>query len=327
MTKMTTELVEPGPDRSMTPEEHALAEQVYEAIQQVSNYSERSQQSADFRIGISDLGFCSEKVRRMLAGIPEPITDKTAAFIGTALGDHIEQACQAVWHHAIRQAEVTLQLLGDGGRTYTLIGHPDLIDPTGVVIDIKTTRGLSIVRRNGPSRQQQFQRHCYAMASMPLFNPDVTLDKVRVANVWFDRAGDEPYPYVQMEDFSPQVVAEAAMFVDDLVYAFLHGEAARKEPPREVCAKACGHFADCRALDTDVEGLLTDPDILTAVDLHRDALAMERKARQMKDQARSALVDISGSTGKFSVRWVHVGGGHVEYDRKPSARLDIKPMT
>lgn len=144
--------------------------------------------------------------------------------------------------------------------------------------------------------------------------------------MWFDRSGDETYPYVHMESFSPDVVAQAGMFVDDLVYAYLHDEAARKEPPREVCAKTCGHFADCRALDTDVQGLLTDPDTLTAVDLYREGIALEKQGRVMKDQAKAALIDVSGSTGKFTVRWVHVGGAHVEFDRRPSDRLDIKEM-
>ncbi len=323
---MTDLMVEPGPDRAMSEEEQTLAEQVYEAIQRSSNYSERSQQSADFRIGISDLGFCSELVRRMLAGIPEPVTDKTAAFIGTALGDHIEQAYCAMHPGAIRQAEVSLTLQGDGG-VYTLTGHPDIIDPSGVIVDVKTTLGLSIVRRNGPSLQQQFQRHCYALAAFEMYDEGVTLDDVRVANVWFDRAGDETFPYVHMEPFNPEVVGQAGMFIDDLVYAYLHDDAARKEPPREVCAKVCGHFADCRALDTDVEGLLTAPDIITAVDLYREGLALEKQGAKMKDQAKAALIDVSGSTGKFTVRWVHVNGSHVEFDRKPSERLDIKPMT
>ena len=319
------DLVEPDVDRHMNEEEAELAERVYQAVQASSNYSERSQQSSNFRIGISDLGFCSEKVRRMLAGIPEPVTDKTAAFIGTALGDHIEQAWCAVHPNAIRQAEVSLTLQGDGG-TYTLVGHPDIIDPSGLVIDFKTTRGLAIVRRNGPSQQQQFQRHCYALAAADLYAPGVTLDQVKVANVWFDRSGDETYPYVHIEPFSADMVAQAGMFVDDLVYAYLHDEAARKEPPREMCAKVCGHFPDCRALDTDVEGLLTDPEVLTAIDLYREGIALEKQAKVMKDQAKAALIDVSGSTGKFTVRWVHVNGAHISFDRKPSDRLDVKPM-
>lgn len=125
----------------MTPEESLLAATVYGAIQSASNYSERSQQSADYRIGMSDLGYCSEKVRRMLAGIPEPVTDKLKAFIGTALGDHAERACLAVWPHAIVQAEVVVALTGDRG-TYNVGGHPDLILPEGLVIDFKSAGGL-----------------------------------------------------------------------------------------------------------------------------------------------------------------------------------------
>lgn len=321
------DLVEPSPDRAMSEDEQRLADVIYGAIQSTSNYSERSQQSADFRIGISDLGFCSERVRRMLAGIPEPVTDKLAAFIGTALGDHEEQACMQVWPHAIRQAEVQVVFLGDSG-TYTLTGHPDLILPEGVVIDFKSTRGLAAVRRNGPSEQQQFQRHGYALGAHTggLFHDDVTLAEVQVANVWIDRAGDEKGLYVHMEPYSEDVVQQAAMWVDDVVYAYLHDQAARKEPPREMCAKVCGHFQDCRARDTDVEGLLTAPEVLTAVDLYREATALESKARRLKDEAKAALVDVSGSTGKFTIRWVHVNESEVHYTRGAYQRLDVREV-
>jgi hypothetical protein len=312
-------------DRQMTVAEEALANEVYEAIQNASNYSERSQQSDDFRIGISDLGYCSEKVRRMVAGIPEPVTDKLPAFIGTALGDHVEQACMALWPDAIRQATVSLTLRGDGG-TYVLTGHPDLIRRDGLVVDFKSTRGLAKPRRTGPSQQQQFQRHGYGMGAFEagLFDDSVGIDDVRVANVWVDRAGDDRELYVHMEPLSIDVIEQAAFWLDDLVYAYRHGQEARKEPAREVCAKTCGHFATCRALDTDVEGLLTDEGVVTAVDMYREANALERKARRLKDQAKQELEGISGSTGKYTVRWVHVNGSHVEFDRQPYERLDIK---
>jgi len=315
-------------ERLMSDEEQALAEQVYAAIQQASNFSERSQQGADFRIGISDLGWCSEKVRRMVAGIPEPVTDKLAAFIGTALGDHVERACQAVWPNAIRQASVSCVLHGDGGA-YIVSGHPDLILPTGLVIDVKTARGLGLPRRSGPSRQQQFQRHCYALGAYTkgLFLPGVTLEEVKVANVWHDRAADDHELYVHMEPYSGEVVEEAAMWLDDVAYAYKHGQEARKEPAREVCAKTCGHFADCRMLDTDVEGLLTDSEVVTAVDMYRDGIELEKQGRKLKDEAKSALTGVSGSTGKFTVRWVHVNGTHVEFDRDPYERLDIRGTT
>lgn len=313
------------PERQMSNEEQDLAAAVYQAIQNASNYSERSQQSADFRIGISDLGWCSEKVRRMVAGIPEPVTDKLPAFIGTALGDHIEKACHDMWPHAIVQAEVIVHLHGDGG-TYALTGHPDFILPNGVVIDFKTSDGLGRVKRSGPDQQKQFQRHCYGLGAYTagMFQDWVTLDDVKVANVWLDRTGREREAFVDMEPFSMDVVEQAGMWVDDLVYAYRNEQEARKEPAREICAKTCGHFTTCRSLDTDVQGLLTDEGVLTAVDMYREGLALERTAKKLKDEAKNSLTGVSGSTGKFSLRWVEVGGTHVEFDRQPYSRLDIR---
>lgn len=310
----------------MNEAEQALAGKVYAAIQDSSNFSERSQQSSDFRIGVSDLGFCSEKVRRMIAGIPEPVTDKLPAFIGTALGDHVEQAYIAAYPDAVRQATVSVVLHGDGGD-YTLTGHPDLIDPKGILVDVKTTRGLGRVRRDGPSLQQQFQRHCYGVGAYNagLFNDNVTLEDVQVANVWIDRTGDERECHVHMEALSLDVVEQAGMWVDDVVYAYKNNIEARKEPAREMCAKACGHFATCRALDTDVEGLITDQGTVTAVDMYRDGLALERQAKKLKDEAKAVLQGVDGSTGKFTVRWVHVGESTVSFTRQPYDRLDVKP--
>ena len=317
-----------APERAMTEEENDLAVAVYQAIQNASNFSERSQQSQDFRIGISDLGWCSEKVRRMVAGIPEPVTDKLPAFAGTALGDHIEAACMAMWPHAHRQAEVGVTLQGDGG-VYRVTGHPDLILPNGVVIDFKTSRGLSKAKRSGPDQQKQFQRHCYGLGAYEggLFHESVQIEDVKVANVWMDRACDERELWVDMEPFSWDVIDQAAMWVDDLVYAYKHDMEARKEPAREICAKTCGHFNTCRALDTDVQGLLTDDGVLVAVDMYREGLALEKRARRLKDEAKETLDGIAGSTGKFSVRWVHVNESEVHYTRQAYNRLDVRSTT
>lgn len=324
---MTDQLVEPGPEHTMTDEEALLAEQVYAAIMDTATTSERSQQQADFRLGISDLGFCSEKVRRMIAGIPEPVTDKLAAFLGIAIGDHVEQAVLSQYPNAIRQAEVKVEITGDGG-TYTVTGHPDLVFPHGLVLDIKTTRGLAVVRRTGPTLQQQFQRHLYGLGAYlgNLFSPQVTLDDVKVANVWIDRAGDTHEAFCHMEPYAADMVTQAAFWLDDVAYAFVHDEEARKEPPRELCWAVCGHAPDCRGRDTDVQGLITDTEVLAAVDLHIEANALAKKASAMKDEAKSHLLGVAGSTGKYAVRWVHVNGGHVEYDRNSYERLDVKPL-
>lgn len=310
----------------MNEAEQALADDMYAAIQRHSNYSDRSMQGRRFEVGISDLGFCSERTRRMLTQDDPDDTDVLAAFIGTAVGREVEDAYKAHRPTVLLQADVTCELRGDQG-TYNISGHPDIIDPTGVVIDGKTTRGLEVVRRTGPSRQQQFQRHCYAKGAFDegWFNDDVRLEDVRVANIWMDRAADDKGLHCQMENYNPEVVAEAADWLDEVVYAYLQGTEARKEPPREMCAKTCGFFDTCRLYDTDSEGLLTDNDVLTAVRMYREGVDLEKQGRRLKDQAKPVLTDISGVTTEWMVRWVWVNETVVpESKRAGYNRLDLR---
>lgn len=319
--------VETLPERKMNAAEEDLAATIYGGIMRSTRLSPRGLQSAEFRVGLSDLGFCSERVRRMIAREEPEDVDMLPAFAGTALGDHMERACLDLWPDAITQAEVSLVLNGDTGQ-YIVSGHPDLIKPEGVLIDFKTDRGLAVVRRTGPSKQQQFQRHTYAAAAWQsgLFHPDVAMDEVMVANVWMDRAADDRELHVQMEPFNQDWVDQAGQWLDDVVYAFLHAEPARKEPPLEMCRKTCGFFANCRAEDVAVSGLLTDETVLTSIDLYREGLLMEKAGKRLKDQAKQHLVDIQGSTGTHAVRWVSVNGSHIEFDRPSYNRLNITEL-
>lgn len=326
---MTTDLalIEQMAPRLMTDEEDRLAEEFYTAVQRATNETERSLQSSAHRVGVSDLGFCSERVRRHIAGESEPVVDHLPAFIGTALGDHIEEAVMDAFPDMIRQSEVLITLYGDSG-TYQLNGHPDLIDPKGRLIDVKTSDGLGKVRRTGPSQQQQFQRHCYAKAAhlAGLFNPEVTLNDITVSNIWFDRSAREREAYVHTEPFDQRMVEAATMWLDDVVYAFKNGEAARKEPPREMCYAACGFAPECRGGDMSSHGLIEDLEQLAAVAMMRQATELERAARKMKDEAKAALKGVTGSTGEYSVKWIKIGGGYVAYERPPYERLDIRPI-
>lgn len=323
---MDLQLLDALPSRPMNESETKLAQDFYAAIQRASNHSARSIQASAHRIGVSDLGFCSERVRRHLAGQQEPEMDKTAAFIGTALGDHVEQAVTDVFPDMIRQAEVSITLTGDTG-TYQVLGHPDLIDPKGVLIDVKTIRGLGRISRTGPDQQKQFQRHCYAKAAHEagLFDDGVALENVQVANIWFDRAGVDKDPYVHMEPYDPRVVDMATMWLDDVVYAWQADEPARKEPPVQMCFAACGFAPDCRIGDS-FTGLITDQEQLAAIAEYREALELEKRAKKMKDEAKTALTNVAGSTGEYVVKWVKVGSSHVEFDRPAYERLDIRPL-
>jgi hypothetical protein len=313
----------------MTFDEQHLADDIYEAIQTSMRMSDRSQQQAEWRVGVSDLGWCSEKVRRMLdKQEPDTQPDLLQAFIGTWVGEGVETAVAAYYPDAIIQTEVTLHLVGDGGE-YNITGHPDVILPgEGILIDNKTVDGLAVTERTGPNQAKQFQRHCYAKAAHDegLFG-DLPLELVRVANAWVDRAGVDRRVHVQMEPYSQEIVDDAGRWLDDVVYAFTHGEEARKEPAREVCALYCGFYRTCRAYDTDVEGRLTDPDVLTAVDVYQEGLELEREGKRLKDQAKSALQGVSGTTGSFAIRWTHVNESVIKPGvRRGYDKLDIKRL-
>lgn len=303
-----------------------LAKRFYAAIQHHTNNTTRSLQAKSFQVGVSDLGFCSERVRRMLdQQVPED-TDMLAAWIGTALGDHAEQAFLASYPDTARQTTVEVTLKGET-REYTISGHPDLVlGDEGILIDVKTDYGLGTVRRSGPSLQQQFQRHLYAKGAheQGLFG-SMDLEDVQVANVWIDRSAIEKEVHVQLEPYDERYVEQAAAWLDEVIYAYLHNESARKEPPREMCAVVCGFFSVCRAYDTDVEGLLTAPEVVNATQMYRDGLDLEKAGKKLKDEAKQHLTGISGFTSDFMVRWTHVNESIIpETVRRGYDKLEVK---
>jgi hypothetical protein len=309
-------------------EEQLLADDIYDAVMASSRYSVRSKQSSEFKMGVSDLGFCSERMRRMIdRQVPED-TDLLAAFIGTWLGEGVEVAIAAAYPNALVQREVSLTLEGDHG-TYRLSGHPDVIlADDGLLLDVKTDYGLGTIARQGPSQQQQFQRHGYAKAAhdMGLFG-DIPLGDIRVANFWLDRAAIDKYGHVQMEPYDPEQVRLAAEWLDDVVYAYTQDEEARKEPPREMCAVTCGFFTVCRAFDTDAQGLITDPSIIDHVQAYTEGMDMVREGTKLKDQAKRHLEGIKGSTGEFTIRWVHVNEALTAPGvRRAHDKLEIKKI-
>jgi hypothetical protein len=315
----------------MNEQEADLAKRIYAAMQSFSVNSERGLQAQAFRVGVSDLGYCSERTRRMLdQQVPED-TDMLKAFIGTALGDHVEQAILAakdVFPDAIRQADVVLRLT-DGQRTFEVPGHPDLILPgEGIVLDAKSSDGLSLARRLGADRQKNFQRHGYGLGAWEAgYFGDRPLEEVLVGNVWIDRSGDEQEVHVELVPFDPDVIAEAGRWLSEVIYAYINGTEAAKEPAREVCAATCGFFRVCRAFDTDVSGLLTDPEVLEAIKMYREGLEMEKAGKRLKDHAKPALKDMAGSTGEFTLRWVHVNEVEVPATkRRAYDKIDIRPI-
>lgn len=330
----TVELPEDFRDmHGMTPEEFAYAQIFYDAIMSHAVGTDRSVQSARFQLGVSDLGFCSERLRRAILHIEPEDTDMLLAWIGTALGDHAEQAMTARFPHLLRQQEVTLDVeIEAAGKPmmFHIPGHPDLIDPrAGILWDAKTDFGLGVIARTGPSDQQQYQRHGYAKAAHKagLF-PNHTLDQVRVGNFWIDRGGVDKRLHVQIEDYDEEWVTRATDWLGEVVYAYLETKAgretiARKEPPREMCEKVCGHFRTCRLYDTDVEGLITDPTAVESLRMYAEGLDHARNGARLKEVAKAHLDGFSGSSGEYLLRWVWVNGTET---KAGYYKIDVRPI-
>jgi hypothetical protein len=311
-----------------------MADQIYQAIQTHSNSDERSQQAARHQVGVSELGWCSERTRRTLKGEDPADTDMMAAWLGTAIGVAAEDAVvQHLWPDAICQATVTLTLKGTE-FVYNIPGHPDVIRPQGVLLDFKTNDGLMVAERTGmDERQKKFQRHGYALAAFEagLFDDGVALDDVLVGNCWIDRSGSEKRVLVRLEKFDHAVIDEILEWLEEALYAFKHETEARKEPPREMCAKTCGFYSTCRAYDTDTEGLLTDPDVLAAMAMYREGADLARLGEQMKKQAKSVLADTSGfaliDNKRFQLRWTHINESLTKPSvRRAYERLELKEL-
>jgi hypothetical protein len=311
-----------------------LAAGFYKAVHDWDSSRSRSLQSAEGKIGVSDLGHCSELVRRKMGGESEEATDAWAAILGTVAGDAIETAIKEAadrgdMPEVIIQSSFVVPLhVETAGRQFEfdIPAHADAIFPTlGLVIDNKGTNGLEKARRYGfDSVQKRFQRHLYGWGAYKagLFG-DMTVDDIKVGNMWHDRSAVSKEFYCRTEPFSLDVVHEAEEWLGNVVYAYLNNEEAAKEPSREFCADYCGFFDTCRALDTDAEGLISDPEVLQAVEMRLEAREHDNIAKRLKAESEALLKGVSGSTGTHIVRWVDVPGGHVEYDRAGYRKLSL----
>lgn len=313
-------------------QEKEMAARIYQAIQDASNKSERSLQAKEWRIGISDLGYCSERTRRMLNQENPEDTDVLTAFIGTAIGDHLEQAiAKHAYPTAIIQPEVELVLEG-GSRTYRIPGHPDVVIPEGILLDGKTSLGLSLTGQYGAAdRQKRYQRHACAKAAAAAGMFDVSLEEVMVGNVWIDRSGQDKYALVHLEPYDPEVIDEATEWLEEVIYNYTQGQEAAKEPPREVCAKTCGFFRVCRAYDTDVSGLLTDEQIVAAIVQYEEGRDLVNIGERLKKQAHPVLQGVTGfaliGDERFSLRWNHQNETTIrESKRKAHDKIELKRL-
>lgn len=306
-----------------------LQHRVVTAVDRATNDSDRSRQATASVLGVSDIGSCHEYARRVIVReepSQEPHAYDLAAFIGTAVGDQIENALIAAEPDAgwVKQATVVVQMEVDG-LLLNIPGHPDLYHRRHLV-DVKTRDGLGMIRRSGPTEQEQFQRTLYAAALIDSghMDPDCW-----VSNVYVDRSGSEPEPVVWSAPFDRRIVGQARAWLSDVVYAVRNGEEASRDKPREWCWACCPFAPSCRGEDdTDVEGYIEDPLILDAIRVYNEAKAAAALADKDKKSAASVLAGMDGgSTADYRFRWIDIQPTVIpEQQRAGYRRLDLRPI-
>lgn len=302
-----------------------VEEALFGLIDEAMDTSARSLYAQGKKVGVSDIGGCREYVRRLIADedFTDPRKNFMAAFMGTAFGREFEDAYQCRHPHALIQQAVEVPLDLQGFQ-FILPGHLDIVDPKlNTIIDGKTKNGLAVVRKSGGDLQHKFQvtLYGYACVKAGLLEPEPTL-----ALAYYDRSGVEQAPHIVMWEWDQSIFDAAIEWLNDVVYALTQGEEASKDKPRDWCYSFCPFATACRGGDTDVEGLIEDETIVTAIDLYKDALARETAAKRDKDTAKKELVGIGGRTKNWVLRWVHINESEIKAGtRRAYDKIDIRP--
>jgi hypothetical protein len=247
------------------------------------------------------------------------------AFIGTALGDALESAFVADNPGVIKQKDVLVTW--PSGRQVP--GHIDLFqeataDDPGWVLDFKSKDGLVVAERGQIDRAHLYQIIGYWLA---LVQAGRIHNTAPAFIVYIDRSGNDPEPVVKQVDVTDALIQEADEFVGDAILAVVDGNEAQRDRPYEWCQIACPFFFNCRGSDEmHAEGLLTDPDVLTAAAAYTQGLAMEKEGKRLKDGARGTLEGVAGSTGTHVLSWTHVNPSEIAYTRGGYDKINLRKI-
>lgn len=300
------------------------------ALSDFDGGSARTQQSRDGILGPSDIGFCRNKAALVTKQTPpSDKTSKWAAMVGTALHNYIEAAIKETHPDwlcgSIDKIRVTATLPSGA----TISGSPDIVVPAAnAVLDIKTVDGFEWVKRSGTSTSHKYQRHLYAMGLIDagILSGD---EPVVYGNIYFDRSGKEPEPYVLTEEFDPTLTHDIDAWVGDVIYAVKNGEDASRDVAAAVCERICEFYTVCRGGLEIHEGgePITDEETVNAVDMYLEGDTLEKQGKRIKDQAKARLVGVNGTTSTALVRWVRVNPTVVpETQRSGYDRLDVRRL-
>lgn len=309
----------------------AYAKQVsqtwYDSIQNATEATARSRQAQRRVIGVSNLGHCRQFLKYMILDQPDTDTvDKTPAFIGTVLGDAIEEQIAKDHPDWLIQTELEFPL-PSGGHVK---GHSDVIIPASAagtveeweasqagdydgppvylqsVLDGKSKAELETIKKYGQTLQQKYQLHAYARAAIEAGHLDPS-KPIMVGNVFFDRSGRDVVPYGIFQVYDESVIYEIDEWVSDVTYAVTHDEEAPRDKPRDFCVRFCPFFTVCRGTEEAPTGLIEDENIIQAVGLYAEGAELESRGKKLKKLAKEGMEGVEGNTGEYTIRNTYVG--------------------
>ena len=303
-----------------------LAFMVRDAVGAHSMNSARTQQSVARLIGPSEIGGCRAYLARVIADVPFDDMShdvKWAAFIGTAVGAHIENAMAAEYPDEVR-TQVPIEATFPSGLK--IAGNADIVRKNIGVVDIKSVDGLETVRRAGPTFKQlaQIQTYLLGLIQGGHLPPDATWSLVFV-----DRSGRDDMPVVYEGLLNMDIIEQIDARLEDVMYAVEYDlDSAPRDEPFDWCMKVCPMFTKCRGKDEhQVVGLLTNEDVLTAAKLYAEGQQLKKTGERLMDETKQTLRGVSGSTGEVEISWTSVPETTIQtYVRAGYDRLTLRPI-
>ena len=320
----------------MNPDEYAAQWAADLAVAEASR--DRTVQTHDRILGVSDIMHCRSYAARFLAG--DPFTDSghhSAAMAGTAIHAYVLPIMAGDGIGGWRKDEVEFTVTLSNG--FQVLGHGDLLDweePSAT--DLKTVEGLAHVKRYGSTPAQKMQRHLTGagMVQSTTYSPVKPADLI-VRNVWMDRFDLLATPHVEQEPYDPTYLDTAATWVDEVMYHVDNDlvEQAPKDKDIFWCREFCPFATACRGEEkTAVDEVIQSDELAVAAALRREAIDMEREAKELRkasDQVLSRVQDakvlVQGEAGTFRVASTWVNPTDIDsYTRAGYYKTDVKQM-
>lgn len=283
----------------------------YDIVAAWENDSARSQQRG---LGPSEIGQCPEYIRAHVSGdykIPEEGL-KTAAFMGRAIGDLLEQVFgERV--EAITQHQLTATL----PRTQLVItGNADVIVPSrDTILDVKTKDEFATIRKEGASFQNLVQLSAYFIAAVAA---GILTKGGLAVLLYVDRSGvekrfmtaswtyEEALEYLAMAEenlvevvqvLSKQNALAASGMAPAEVWERTEMDRAmlRNEKPSTCFAIQCGFREQCWGKTAQLPiGKIEDPNAIQAIRNYVDG-------RELKKDAENLMVTANRELGMLGV--------------------------